>query len=260
MSKTLSLVDRLLLLARNMHAHHQEGAALRYLSRLAELPDLSPEIAEEVQVRLAELLMEQRRYRRARRHLAIALLYRPESGRYHYLMATALAKGAHADPDRAAHHYREALVYDPEQAGWRAELGMLLVRQGQVGEGLGELSQAVALAPDDPAVIRRLVRCLSRAGRAGEALRVLRAARFRRPRDGRIRQLYNELLFRRLQVKQRAQRRAASIWNNEDGPTLLPFLRIDAPSTPGNDREDVPHPLPGPHRRRPSRRPDWKHG
>jgi Tfp pilus assembly protein PilF len=260
MSTTLSLVDRLLLLARNMHALHQEGAALRYLSRLAALPDLSPDIAEEVQVRLAEMLMQQRRYRRARRHLTIALLYRPESAQYHYLMATALAKGAHADPDRAAEHYREALTIDSEQAGWRAELGMLLVRQGQVTEGLGELSQAAAQAPDDPEVIRRLVRCLCRVGREGEAQRVLRAVRFRRPRDGQIRQLYNEFRFRRLRAQQRAERRTASIWHNEDGPTLLPFLRIEAPAPPHGDRQDAPHPLPGPHRRRLSPRPDWKHG
>lgn len=260
MSMTLSLVDRLLLLGRNLHGSHQEGAALRYLGRLAALPDLAPELAEEVQVRLAELHMQRREYRRARRHLAVALLYRPQSARYHYLMARALARGPHAEPTRAIQHYREALQQDPAQAGWRAELGTLLVRQRQYADGLGELSQAAAQAPDEPAVLGRLARGLCKAGRAGEAQRVLQAARFRRPRDARFRQLYLEFRFRRLRARQVAQRRAAGIWNNEDGPTLLPFLRIEAPAARPGDRQDAPHALPGPHHRRRARRPDWKHG
>jgi Tfp pilus assembly protein PilF len=260
MSKMLSLVDRLLLLGRNLHACHQDGAALRYLARLAALPDLPPDLAEEVQGRLAELCLQRRRYRRARRHLAVALLYRPDGARYHYLMARACTRGAHADPARAIGHYREALRLDPKQAVWRAELGTLLLREGQRAEGLGELTQAASQAPDEPEVIDRLVRGLCRAGRAGEALRVLRAAQFRRPRDARFRQLYQAFRFRRLQARQRAERRAAIIWNNEDGLTLLPFLRIDAPVDRPGERQDEPHALPGPHHRRPARRPDWKHG
>src|SRR5262249_32972558 len=156
------------------------------------------------------------------------------------------------DLARAIGHYREALRLDPEQAVWRAELGTLLVREGQVADGLGELTQAASQAPDEPAIIDLLVRGLCRAGRAGEALQG--------PRDARFRQLYQAFRFRRLPARQRAERRAAIIWNNEDGPTLLPFLRIDAPVDRPGERQDKPHALPGPHHRRPARRPDWKHG
>ena len=45
MSGTLSLIDRLLLLANNFQKAHQDETALGYLARLAALPDLPAELA-----------------------------------------------------------------------------------------------------------------------------------------------------------------------------------------------------------------------
>jgi Flp pilus assembly protein TadD len=260
MSGTLPFIDRLLAIAGNLQHRHQDREAIRYLGRLAALPDLPRDVAEEVQVRLAEMQLQRCRYRRARRHLAIALLYRPECARYHYLMGAALSQGCDAEPERAIQHYRRSLVLDADQPRCRAELGWLLVREGQCGEGLAELQQAAGQAPDDPAILRQLVRGLCRGRRPREAMAVLRAARFRRPRDARIRRLYQDFMFRRLCARQRADRRAASIWNNEAGPVLLRFVQPDAASSLCSVRLDEPQSLPGPHQRRPSRRPDWKHG
>lgn len=260
MSGTLSLIDRLLLLAKNCQKAHQNRTALSYLSRLAALPDLPAELAEEVQVRLGEMQLQQRRFRRARRHLAIALLYRPECARYHNLMAESLSRGSSADPVRAIGHYRQSLALDAEQPRCRANLGRLLFRQGQLAEGLAELRQAAEQAPDDPEIIKGLIWCLCRARRPREAMAALRAARFHNPRDERFRQLYNDFRFRRLRARQRCQRRSESIWNNGDGAVLLPFVRPEVPSSAGNVRHDAPHALPAPHRRRSARRSDRKHG
>ena len=203
--------------------------------------------------------LQRRRYRQARRHLAIALLYRPECARYHYLMADSLVRGRHAEPRRAIEHYRESLELDPDQPRCRADLGRLLVRQGQVAQGLAELRQAAEQSPDDPDIVKGLIWSLCRDHRSREALDVLRTARFRNPRDDRFRQLHNDFMFRRLRARQRAERRAESIWSNGDGAVLLPFVQPEAPS-PEMIRPDDPHQLSGPHHRRPTRRPDWKHG
>jgi Tfp pilus assembly protein PilF len=259
MSMTLSLIDRLLLLAKNCQKAHQHSTALGYLTRLAALPDLPADLAEEVQVRLGEMNLRQRRFRRARRHLAIALLYRPESARYHNLMAESLARGATADPVRAIGHFRRSLELDAEQPRCRADLGRLLVRQGQPAEGLAELHQAAEQAPADPGIIKGLIWGLCRNRQPREAMAALRAARFHNPRDERFRQLYNEFRFRRLRARQRSQQRSESIWNNGDGAVLLPFVPPEVPSS-GNVRHDESHALPGPHHRRRARRSDRKHG
>ena len=260
MSGMLNLIDRLLAMGRNLHKFQQNREALHCLGRLAAFHELPPEVAEEAQVCLAEIHLKRRRYRHARRHLSIALLYRPDSGRYHYLMATALAKGRHAEPERAIEHYRRSLECDPDQPGCLAEFGWLCVYEGKIEEGLGALSRAVQLTPNDPNVVVKLVKGLCRAGRAREAKSVLRSARFRNPRDARFRRLWNNFLFRRVYAKQRAALRTAGSWTENGGPVLLPFLQPETAKPASGIRKDETHPLPGPHQRRPLPRSDWKHG
>jgi Tfp pilus assembly protein PilF len=241
MSGTLNLFDRLLALGRNYQQLQQHREALHYLGRLAAFHDLPPEVAEEAQVSLAEIYLRRRQYRRARRHLTVALLYRPDNARYHYLMARALAKGRRADPERAAAHYEKSLELDAEQPRCLADFGLLCLRLDRTEEGLGALARAVDLTANDPATVAKLAKGLCRAGRVEEAQSVLRAARFRNPHEGRFRQLYNDFLFRRLREAQAATRK--------DSEALLPFAR-----------QDDAEPLPGPHRHRLKRRSDWKHG
>src|SRR5262245_33338111 len=143
MSRTLNLYDRLLALGRNLHELQQDAAALHYLERLAALHDLPAELAEQAQVCLADIYLRKRQYRRARRHLKIALLYRPDSARYHYLMATALVKGRAKDLARATAHYERALELDAEQPRCLADFGLLCVRTGRSEEGLAALTRAV---------------------------------------------------------------------------------------------------------------------
>jgi tetratricopeptide (TPR) repeat protein len=263
MSELLPLFDRLLALGRHFQQVHRPQEAMHFLGRLSALPELPVEIAEEAQARLGEIQLGRKKFRRARRHLSIALLYRSDSARYHYLMAGALAKGRHAEPERALTHYRKAVELDAEQPQWLAELGLLCVQQGQTEEGLGALMEALQLAPNDAEIVGRLVKGLCLAGRRAEAKDVLRAARFRNPRDGRFRLLWQVFMFKRLHRQQAEEQRAKRrVWMSDEGPALLPFkLPLAGPQTEGPPlRQDEPESLPGPHLHRPQRRSDWKHG
>src|SRR5436309_5607580 len=124
MSMTLNLADRLLSMGRNYQALGRNQDAVHILSRLAGLRQLPAEVAEETQVRLGEIHLSRGKYTRARRHLTAALVHKPDSARYHYLMATALASDASADRHRAAEHYRRSLEIDPKQPTCLGEYGL----------------------------------------------------------------------------------------------------------------------------------------
>ncbi len=257
MSTMLNLADHLLAHARQLQALQQHPQAAQYLGRLAQLRDLPTDVAEETQFRLAEIRLKQKSYRRARQHLTAALLYQAECGRYHYMMATAFGRGRDRDLERALKHYRRAIELDPEQAVWLADFGICCLRLRKVEEGLGALCRAVQLAPNDPAIVRKLTKGLCAARRDEEAEEVLRAARFRNPRDGRFAKLWSDFRYRQLIRTQLQQLR-----QQDEGPTILPFSQ--PAETPARERpiirQDGPTPLPGPHNRRPTRRPDRKHG
>jgi tetratricopeptide (TPR) repeat protein len=262
MSGTLNLVDRLLTLGRHLQQLHCHREALTVLGRLAALRQLPPDVAEETQIRLAEIHLQRRRHKRARRHLSIALCYQPDSARYHFLMGSVLDR-KNGSLERAAAHYRKSLQLDPVQPECLAALGLVLLRRGLVVDGLERLQQAAEQAPNDPAVIAKQVKGLYLAERLDEALQVLRAARFRNPRDARFARLYNDFMFRRLRRRQRVERRE---FPAVEGPIVLPFLHRQTPTVADSGEEkviriDSPHTSGGPHRpHRPLRRSDWKHG
>lgn len=267
MSKTLKLIDRLLTMGRNFQALERHREALRVLGRLAAFRELPAEVAEEAQVRLAELLLRRRKHQRARRHLAAALLYRPDSARYHHLMATALdTRTDDGDSERAVEHYRQSLELDPKQPRCWSDYGLLCLRLGQVVTGLDALRQAAEQSPDDPFLVGRLVKGLCRAEQIDEARRVLLAARFRNSADSRFTQLYNDFMFRRLRKQQTVARRQAPPLPESGRSVCLPFVRPTASASPTAMegkliRLDQAAPQSGTHMpHRPARRSDWKHG
>jgi tetratricopeptide (TPR) repeat protein len=264
MSMTLNLFDHLLARGRNLHKLGREHDALRLLHRLADFRELPPAVAEETQSRLADILLRRRRYKQARRHLTAALTQQPANARYHRLMAAALSGDDRMDPQRALEHYRKALEIDPDQPRCLAEFGLLAVRLGQVDEGLASLCRAVDVAPDDPEVVAALVRGLRQADRIDEARQVVKAAMFRNPRDGRFRQLWDNLQFELLHEEQDTLRRAHRAGDeDEEGPVLLPFVKPAPGSVPPSFgkkrvRRDGPSPLPPPHVPGPTHVPDRK--
>jgi Flp pilus assembly protein TadD len=268
MSRMLNLVDRLLARGRKFHEIGREHDALVLLSRLAGFGELPAEVAEETQARLAEIQLRRRKFVRARRHLTAALLHRPDSARYHYLLATACNTHTRAhtrgDEQRALEHYRRSLQLDPDQPRCLLDLGMLAVRLGQTEEGLRCLHRAAELAPNDPHVIGKLAAGLREAGQPEEARRALRSARFRNPRDRRFLRLWNDFQFRQLREAQEAARRADLSGNGDDEPVLLPFVRPahDSGTRLGAHRVirlDPGSPPAAPHWPLPARRSDRKH-
>jgi Tfp pilus assembly protein PilF len=263
MSMTLNLVDRLLAMGRTFQHLGRTHDARTALGKLAAFGDLPAATAEETQVRLAELHLSQRKYRRARRHLTAALLHQPTNARYHYLLATALDNDGQGDDNRAAEHYRKSLELDPEQPRCLGAYGLLLLRQGQTEDGLKALRRAGELAPDNPEAVGTLVEGLRREGLLDEARLALRAALFRNSRDARFHRLRSDFEYHQLRQQQEAGRRRNRAGQGEDGPVLLPFVRPEAPSKPVHVvrkivRRDDASPPPAPHLARRARRPDQK--
>jgi tetratricopeptide (TPR) repeat protein len=263
MSMTLNLVDRLLSRARRLRSLGRTHDALSLFERLAAFGELPGPVAEATQVHLAELQLRRRRFRQARRHLAAALQHRPESARYHHLMARAVAGGPNADSGRALEHYRRSLAIAPDRPRCLCACGRLALHLGRRDEALTCLRRAAELAPDDPAVIGRAADGLRRANQTDEARALLRAARFRNPRDLRFRQLWDVAQFQELRQEQELAR-LGNGQVEEDGPVLLPFLRLtdgDLPAAAGRQvvRHDPPAPLPPPHGVGSTRLPPQRH-
>jgi tetratricopeptide (TPR) repeat protein len=263
MSTMLNLADRLLAMGRNLQALGRDRDALHVLGKLAGFRQLPPEISEETQRRQAELLLQSGRYVRARRHLTALLVQRPDSARYHYLMATALNSDERADPQRAAEHYRKSLQLDPNQPDCLGEFGLLALRLGQTEEGLSCLYRAVELAPDNPEVVGRLTEGLREEGRDDEARAALRAALFRNSGDRRFRALWDDFQFRLLSQEQAEARVQLLPIGGRKAPWLLPFVRPGEAAETENGttlvRKDGPSALPPPRSPRPGPLPDKKH-
>jgi tetratricopeptide (TPR) repeat protein len=261
MKETLNLLEHLLDQGRRYQRAGRHRDATRLLTRLADFRELPGEVAEEAQARLGELHLRRRRHARARRHLTAALGHRPDSARYHYLMAVAVRADDQGDLGRAAEHYRRSLELNPAQVRCRGEYGLLLLRLGRADEGLAQLREALALAPDDLGALGKLVQGLCLLGRAEEARAELLAARFRQPRSRELRRRWHEFLVQELRRRREAERLGEA--GEDEGPVLLPFVApADRAAPQDGAAKASPHegaePL-GPARLRlPRRRPGWR--
>lgn len=266
MSRTLNLAESLLARGRNYHELGRPAEAVAVFKRLARLAELPPTIAEETQVRLAEIHLSRRHFHGARRRLTAALLYHPQNARYHYLMASALVADPKADRYRAAESYRQSLSLNPNQPTCLSEFGQLALQLGQTEEGLTNLARAAELAPNDPMIIERYATALHQEGKVTEAAAVLRAALFRNARDSRFRRLWNNFQFQQLRDQQAAGRRAERQQRADaEGPVLLPFIRLAPGTTPVRSgrraiRHDAPTKPLSPHRGWPTSVPNQGHG
>jgi Flp pilus assembly protein TadD len=259
MSRTLNLAVRLLARGRNLYRLGAMHQALDVFNRLSGFQQLPARVARHVLKHLARIKLRQRRFAAARRHLVSLLVHEPDNARFHYLMARAIAADPRCARERAVIHCRKAARLAPRHAGYASTFGLLALRAGKQKEGLACLRRAVELAPDEPRMVRRLVKGLTLIGRADEARAVLLAALFRSGGDNRIRRLWNDHRF--LQLHRKQQRRHRQALGAEPGPTLLPFICVTplADERPTDCRTDAPTVLPGPHQSRTLRRPDQRH-
>lgn len=259
---TLNLVDHLLSAATRCQEQGRLREALRLLTQLAGFRELPADAAEQTQARLAELQLQRRKYKRARRHLAAALQHAPNEARYHYQMATALVHDRDGDLERAAAHYRRSLELDPEPVKCQYEYGLLQVRLGQTEEGLQRLRRAVDQAPANVDAVAKLAKGLRLAGQTEEAAATLRAALFRNPRVPRFRKLWNEYQFQQLRQQQDVERVRRAAARRRDNAVILPFVRpADQSARMTEPRSDEPATLAPPHTRIPlASTPLPKHG
>src|SRR5262245_16470137 len=217
MSDVLCLVDHLIERSRRLAGSSQFAPALELLHDVAAFP-LPPARAEEVQRLLAESYLHLKRYRKAHRHLRLALKLAPRTARYHHLLGVCVSSHPRGRKERALAHFRRALKLAPNQRRCRADAGLLAVRLGRVEAGLAMLRQA---ADGEPALVGKLVRGYCEAGRPEDARRALQAARFAAPHCPKLARLWFDLQTGRLRGEQ-ASRRA----ENAPAPVLLPFLRL----------------------------------
>lgn len=221
MSRKLPLAERALAMGRDCLQFGQDQKALRILGNLARFRDLPSDLAEDIQVLMAETCLRCQKYTQARRYLQAALARRPDCARWHHLLAMAIDQDEAGNPRRALHHYARAVELELSEPEYRCDYGLCLSEMDQIEKGLEQLEIAVELAPDDPRYLRQLMLSLVDAGRIDRARQVVLFALFRNPHDEQLRQLWNELRFQRARLKQeRDEPRAATPRN---GPMLLPF-------------------------------------
>jgi superkiller protein 3 len=72
--------------------------------------------------------------------------------------------------DDAIAHYSEAVRLAPDEAEWRVNLGLLLVRKGDIAGAAESFDQAVRLRPQDAESYNNLGAMLARLGRTPEAI------------------------------------------------------------------------------------------
>lgn len=260
MSKTLNLADCLLATARTLHQNGQHQRALDLLTRLSRLRDLSDDVTEEMHALLGEVYFKQDRFRKARRHLTAALIYRPSSADYHFRMAQAIEVDPDARPERARCFYRRALELDATNAGRWLDYGLYLLDLAVTKCGLRALRRAYALGAADPDLVGRIARALREEGLHDEAAAKLRCCLFTHRGDRRFRALWDEHQFARLSEQQRA--RLVPSAGRTGVPLLLPFVKGAATGKYANlgsktIRLDEAAPLPEPKtpQRQPRRRP-----
>lgn len=217
MSTMLNLTDSLLAMGRELHEQGRAHDARLLFERLVKFRDLGAATAEEAHIRLAELYLAERSYKKARRHLTILMCLRPSVAKYCYRYAVAIHRDPKGDPNRAARYYRQAVDMDPTRPRWWSNYGKLLSRMGRTTEAVAQMRRAFELDPHDPVIVGRLVETLCLDDRVDEARSTLRAARFQHPHDSRFRKLWNDFQFRCAASEQR------QLELNE--PVLLPFVR-----------------------------------
>jgi tetratricopeptide (TPR) repeat protein len=199
----LNLCQHLLTQARRYSQVGANERALRSFGRLASLRILPDDVAEETQANLAELLLGQREYAKARRHLTAALAHDPNNPDYYYLMARALDEDPRGSREKAMQNYRLCLQKDSENPYFHCDAGLFALEQGLTEEGLGYLRKAVKLAPSDVELLSDVVRGLQENGLLVEAREVAIAARFQNGRDPRFLRLWNEFRFRETHLEQK---------------------------------------------------------
>lgn len=226
MNDTLNLADHLLALGNHYHDVGRPQDAHEVLTQLIDFRTLSPQIAGQALLVLAEIQLKRRRYKKARRHLTAVLACDNDSATTHYLMAVACREDNL--PRRAVRHFARAIELDPTDVKCRGEYGQHLIQVGRTDDGIEHLLRAREDAPNDLDALGRLVAGLRQAGKLDEARDILRKSRFDFPRSAAFDKMARDFQFQILRQQQEFDRLQAEAMTNGDKPMLLPFTRHEA--------------------------------
>src|SRR5579862_5715165 len=116
MSMTLNLVDILLTTGRHLFMMGRFTEALNPLTKLSGFRKLPDQVNEELQLLLAEIALQQKKYKTARRHLTAAIALRPRVAEYHYLMGMATVEDETIDHKRAETYFARAVELEADEA------------------------------------------------------------------------------------------------------------------------------------------------
>jgi arylsulfatase A-like enzyme/predicted Zn-dependent protease len=120
-----------------------DEASTAYRKALQLAPDLVP-----AHLALGQLFMMQRRPNEAAACFLQAVKYAPRAAIAHQNLMMALAQMGQANP--AIEHGKRAAALEPDSFEVRFNLGVLLVSQRRLAEGIAELREAQKLRPEDP--------------------------------------------------------------------------------------------------------------
>jgi tetratricopeptide (TPR) repeat protein len=199
--------------------------ALTPLTKLAGFRKLPEHVLEETQSLLAEIFLQQKNYKSARRHLTAAMALKPLNAEYCYLMAIAFEEDAEADRNHAERYFARAIELDPDEPSYFVDFGAYLFTIDKAKEALKMVRKGYALGLDDAAIVGQVAEVLRREGHIDEATTKLRAALFHHHGAGAFRQLWQHHQFAVIHLQQQKQHVPTS-----DGPVILPFV-------PGNKTE-----------------------
>ena len=227
MSMTLALIDDGMAAVRSLARKGRRTEALAQATRLLNRSDLPVVVAADAHRVTAEILIDNERHVKARKHLRAALALEPEHARTHYLTGLAFERDPHGNDLKAARRFHKASQLVPANALYRAAFGRAMVRSDRVKRGVRELLAATDAAMKDATVLAIVVDGLLEAGKVAAARRIVVKARFLCPGCGEVRRLWERVRF---EEARKGQRRASS--TQDAGPVmdgaarLLPFLRI----------------------------------
>ena len=205
MSMTLNLIDILLTTGRQLFTMGRFTEALTPLTKLSAFRKLPEPVREEIQSLLAEIYLQQKDYKNARRHLAAAIAQSPHKAEYCYLMAIAIEEDADADHARAETHFARAVELEPEQPTYWADFGSYLFSVGKTREALKAIRKAYTLGIADAEIVGEVAEVLRREELFDEATAKVRAALFHNHGATSFRTLWQKHQFAMIHAQQQTK-------------------------------------------------------
>jgi tetratricopeptide (TPR) repeat protein len=221
MSRTLNLIDILLTTGRQLFLMGRFTEALEPLTKLCGFAKLPDHVNEELQSLTAEIALQQKRYKDARRHLAAAIALRPLKAEYCHLMAIAIEEDIQADRDRALMYYARAVELEADEPTYWVDFGSYLFTVGKTREALKAVRKAYTLGITDPEIVGQVAEVLRRENHSEEATAKVRAALFHNHGAAHFHRLWQQHQFALIHAIQ--MKKSAGAGRNEK-PVFLPFV------------------------------------